>query len=174
MAESIILPNNGRTRQLFDIESTARGKAVKDIVVENDAISLSCYTADIDVNSAIITITIEQIGNNENNRQVIRRIGPITKISEFPVNEIITVNGILRITVEYTGSITFDMHGRAVGAAAAIQESVQDVEVVLSADDKAYRAEHLSLLHTIQDSLERIVNHSRIITSVEQDKGEKF
>jgi len=174
MATAIILPSNGRTNQLFSIESTTAGKIVRDVVVENDAISLSCYTAAIDVNSAIITIVVEEIGNHENNRKVIRRLGPITKISEEPINEIFTVTGILRITIEYTGPITFDMHARAVGSAAALAQTTQDVAISLTDNDKQYRAEHLALLCDIQDALEKILNHQRLITSIQQDQGDKF
>jgi hypothetical protein len=173
VGQALILPSNGRTRQVFDLETTASGRKTQEIIVENDAIHLTCFAAAV-ATGASISITIEQLGNNEDNIKVIRRLGTITSKSDEPSTDIFNVGGVIRITTEYTGAVTFDMHGRAVSGAVAAGESTQSVSLELTEADKLYRQEHMSLLCTAVDTLERILNHQRLITNIEKDKGETY
>lgn len=173
MKDAVILPSNGRSRQIFDINASASGKSIQDIVVENDSITLTCY-ADSLANNASLNITIEEIGNNAGNVRLLKRTTTIIKASEVPSTETLPVSGIVRITAEYSGAVVFEIHARAVSAAASNAITTQPVELQLTSDDILYRNRQISLLCQIHDKLETILNHQRQITGLEDDIGDKY
>jgi len=170
---AIILSDNSRSRELFNLQSTARGKIIKEVIVENDALQLTCFVASL-AKGANLSIVIEQVGNNAENVKLLHRFQIIDKVSDVPSTDIYDIGGVVRITVEYTGAITFDMTGRAVSGAVATLSSTQDVSISLTDEDKTYREEHLQLLCKILDIQETILNHQRAITNLEKDKGDKY
>lgn len=171
--KAIILPSNGRPKQLVDLVSTAPGKQVIDVIVENDALSITFFVASLGANAAL-SVIVEEVGNNSDNVKLVRRLDPIVRPSDNPLTEVINVSGVVRLTVNYSGSVTFDLHGKAVSGAVAALNSVQPVSVDLTDSDKSYREEHMALLCKIHDTLETILNHQRVITSIEKDKGDKY
>jgi hypothetical protein len=170
---SVILSNNGRSRELFNLQETSRGKLVKDVIVENDALQITCFVAAIEANENL-SIIIEQVGNNSENIKLINRLPIINKPSEEPYTDTFNIGGPVRITVEFTGSVTFDMTARAVSGSVAAIDRVQNVALSLTQDDKIYRQEHINSLCKIVELLETILNHQRYITNLNKDKGDKY
>lgn len=170
---SVILSNNSRSRELFNLQETSRGKLVKDIIVENDALQITCFVAAIEAGSNL-SIVIEQVGNNSENIKLISRLPVIDKPSDEPYTDTFSVGGPIRITVEFTGSVTFDMTARAVSGSVAAIDRVQNVALSLTNDDKIYREGHTTLLCRVVELLETILNHQRYITNLNKDKGDKY
>ena len=170
---AVILPENGRSRQILDINESIAGKIIRDVVIEKDAVSLTCYTASLQP-GASIELTIEYIGNHPDNRRVLQRIGPISQAGGLPITERFNVPGTLRITAEFTGAVIFDLQGRAITGSAAIIDTVQNVSIVTTDEDRIYRQQHISELHSIHETLEAILNHQRLITRAEEPIGDKF
>lgn len=170
MAHSLSLPHTGRPRQILGISSSGYGKETKEVVVEDDAISITCYTASLGV-GATLNIKIEQIGNNLDNVKLIKRFDTITIAGAPPYTESFNVGGTLRITAEYTGAVTFDMQGRAISGSSAVADGIQKVTVIPNEADLVHREQVVLHLHQIEEKLDALLNHQRFITKLEEPGG---
>lgn len=168
---SVTLPSTGKTRSIFDLVATSAGSKVCEVVVENDAVAVTCFVVSLG-SGDVLDITIEETGNSPLNSKLVHRFPQASRALSNPQSMVIPVGGALKFTATYTGAVTFEMRGRAVSGASIT--AVQEVELVTTEADKLYRESVLCALDNMNNSLEKIVNHSRVITNIEEGKGDNF
>lgn len=171
---AIVLPSNGRPKQIIDIENCTSGRKIQDIVVENDAISLTYYVAELS-NNGSVSIKIDEIGHNGENIRTISEDPALTRITDVPINKILLVGNKLRLTVAYSGSTTVDISARAVSASAALLDGRKQTVIIEPTDyQREIDGNTVDLLCKLNDTLEKVLNHNRLITGMERDEGDKF
>jgi len=170
---AVTLPDVGKTKSVFSVVDTVAGKASTTVTVENDAVIFTCYVTSLEAD-ATLNILVEEIGDAPNNTIVLARLPQVSRALANPQSISLPVGGVLRLTAEYTGSVNFEMRGRAISGAALGNTSTQSVQVVTSEADNLYRESVLCSLDNIYNTLQRILNHQRMITNIEEDKGNEF
>ena len=170
---NVTLPSTGKTKAIFDVAATSSGKTISQVVVENDAIMTTFYVSSL-AGGATLDITIEEIGNDTDNTKVVHRFPQVSVSLENPQSTVLQVGGVFRFTAEYTGAVDFEMRGRAVSSSALAAFSTQKVQLVTTEADDAHRDTLLSTLHNINTTLNKILNHQRVLTSINERKGDVF
>lgn len=168
---SVTLPSTGKTKEIFNITATAAGSSICPVVVENDAISLTCFVVSMGSGDTL-DIIVEETGNSGLNNKIIHRFPQADRALANPQSIVLAVGGVLKFTAEYTGEVTFELRGRAVSGASV--SATQPVEIVTTQKDDKFRAAMLCELNKINNSLEVLINHHRVITGIETERGDTF
>ena len=168
---SVILPSNSRTKSVMDITATARGTSITEVVVENDAASLTLYVDSLGPGQCI-DVVVKEVGNNSKNRKTVAEFSRVTNLIQVPETIIVPANAKLEVIASHTGAAVFEIHGRSVSGARLTD--TKSVSVVIDDPEKAFRKEVLSSLGHIATLLQLILNHQRIITGVESENEGDF
>lgn len=87
-----------------------------------------------------------------------------------PVEFSVQTGNKIRVDIFYTGVVTYELRAKAI-ASLPVPTTINTVD---SDAEIAWRGTIESQLATTNDKLQRILNHLRIITEVEEDKGDDF
>jgi len=147
----------------MNIVSTGIGKSTMAVVVENDSLSLTVYVSSI--GQSVLDIVVYEVGLHDDNKRVLRRLPQYDRAQGDPKNFIIPTGGRIEIEATYNGSVSFEIHGKAVSAYAHSER-----EVPLPAEGELeHWASNKQLLIDINDNLRKMNNHLRVITGLEAE-----
>lgn len=161
----VVLPDSGRSQQLMRVTTTGPGSCHMIAVPEDDAISLTIYVTAI-TQPTILDIRIEEIGASSTNKRLIKRVPQIRVAETEPVTFVLPIGGRALITADFTGVVSFEIHGKSASAAAT-------TEVIIpppSAGEEEFWNRNRHLLIDIHDTLLKMNNHLRLITGMEKEQ----
>ena len=165
---AVILPNNGRPRAILNKTEAATTTSIEEVVVENDAISLTYYIDSLSTDT-YLTILIEEIGDTSTNTRVLFESPRIAAVTKEPTNLIFIVPGRIRITVFHTGAADFEITGKSMNASA-----VPDVVQVVTDRQLQDEAESHRSYDMIIQLLTKINNHLRIASGIDDSDTDTF
>ena len=170
---AVILPSNGRPRNIMNVVASDRGETSLTVVPEHDAMSLTCYVDSVSTGSTL-DVNIYILGDIDGNSKLIGSFPQVVQARAEPLTVILPANGNIKIIASYTGAATFEINGKAVSSASLVEQNTQNVNVIASQDDKMYRDGITNSLNNINKVLNLILNHQRFITGVEHEQGDEY
>lgn len=173
MPDAVILPSNGRPRNVLNRVETGSGDISIDVVPENDAVAITCYVDSIAAGS-FFDISVYLCGDAEDNIKLLYQFPQVTQAQLEPMTVIIPANGRVKLEICHTDSVSFELNAKAVSASTLIEQNTQAVQIVPTNDELAHRELMISCLDQMNETLSIILNHQRVLTDLNKDKGEIF
>lgn len=167
---TVTIPTN-RVKNVLDVVATSAGSDSVVVNVEDDGVILTAYASSLD-EEAQIYIIVENIGDGTDNVELIEEF-PLIVQSGVPHQLSIPVSGNIRITANYNGAASYEIRGKAVSGS-ALNSKATPVKVELTETDIQNQRDIVLQLRKIDATLNRILNHQRLITGVEAETGEEF
>jgi hypothetical protein len=159
----------GKTRELLNVTATEAGSKSIEFTNEAEAVTLSLNI----VSNGMGTHYMEVywVAGDSNDHEV--RLLQTPSSGSLGVTQYTLPNtGRLRVEIVYTAQTTFEL--TATGRPGIVANTSFDVNVQETQADRMFKDRLLMCLDNIVDRLERIVNHQRQISGVEDNKGNKY
>jgi hypothetical protein len=159
----------GKTQHVFDFTATSAGEKSIRFTSESEAIKVSLNITD-KTSSKVYWELYEEPGDGAGHERLIYQ-SP-TNGNKGVETLMLPAVGKIRIDLYYTGAITLEMSVTGISAISALTSL--PVQVLESDANDVFKQKVLACLSSIDDRLDRILNHQREITGIEADKGENF
>lgn len=171
MPQQIIVPRY-KTVSVAKGEETQEGSVDVIVGLEVPSLYFSLYTSQVGPNSSV-SYSVYELDDGITSRGT--KLGDSVRISDksqSPARLLITPGGPVRVEIEWTGTVTYNLRARNVDG--VYFNSVEEAAQARRNEDLAYREELLAEMCAQTDLLKRILNHQRYTTDILQDDGEGY
>jgi hypothetical protein len=173
MADSIIQLN--KTKLLKSVNLTENAVTTVVFATESDAVRLLGFAPAI--NGSMWWELYELGGSTNGLEHLIYRSETITAIID-PVSFTFAGGQLFKLVIHSTGTINFTVYATGITGAMAQLDYQTKKDLALESEllgaELAYRTQVVNHLHDMQYTLKLMLNHLRVVTEINDDKGEDF
>jgi hypothetical protein len=162
---SIILPFN-KSKQIMEESLSGNSVSSYMVAVEQPAASFTFHPT---VVTGTHSFCIFEVGDHADDKILLYRSPLIEKV-QSPISVSVPCNGPILIVVEYSGTMTYTVRGKAINTGISIQQVTETSAAQVA--DRQLRL--INLLECNNTLLEKVVNHLRHISGIESDEGDTY
>jgi hypothetical protein len=163
---TFLLPAN-KTKQILSKVVTGDGVDSVRVALEDNGAIITLFISEMN-SGETCHVDIYDVGDDEDDKKLIFNSPIFKSIDETPYQMLVMPSGNIIIDVSHSDGISYVLRAKSISYPAPVDNSAS-MEALQN-----IHQQQLDLLSSINDSLEMLINHARIITGVNKDKGEDF